>query len=118
MKFETDRLICEIHDDVAHVRFKGPHVAEYSQASHLPPELRRVVASYEFRVLVLDCEALTFLTSTVLEGFVSAYLRCRKLGRAVRIVHADPLVREMLRTTQVDVLMPVFDRLDDALKGA
>ena len=65
---------------------------------------------------MLDCEALTFLTSTVLEGFVSAYLRCRKLGRIVRIVHADPLVREMLRTTQVDVLMPVFDRLDDALK--
>jgi len=116
MKFETDRFVCETHDDVAHVRFKGPNVAEYSQARHLSRELRRVVASHDFHLLLLDCEALTFLTSTVLEGFVSAYLRCRKQGRIVRIVNADPLIRETLRTTQVDVLMPVFDRLDDALR--
>jgi len=116
MKFESDRFICEIHENVAHVRFKGPQVAEYSQASYLSPELRRVVGSYEFRLLVLDCEGLTFLTSTVLEAFVTAYLRCQKLSRAVRIVHAEPLVRETLRTTQIDLLVPVHERLDEALK--
>jgi anti-anti-sigma factor len=116
MKFETERFICEIHDNVAHVRFKGPQVVEYSQACYLSPELRRVVSSYEFRLLVLDCEGLTFLTSTVLEAFVAAYLRCQKLGRAIRIVHADPLIRETLRTTQIDLLMPVHERLDEALK--
>ena len=116
MKFETDRFFCEIHDDVAHVRFKGPQVAEYSQACYLASELRRVVNSYEFRLLVLDCEGLPFLTSTVLEGFVAAYLRCHKLDRAVRIVHVEPLVRQMLHTTQIDRLVPVHERLDEALK--
>jgi len=116
MKFETDRFICEINKQVAHVRFKGPQVVEYSQASCLGPELRRVVSSYEFRRLVLDCEGLPFVTSTVLEGFIAVYLRCRKLERSVRIVHAEPLVRDMLRRTQIDLLMPVQERLDEALK--
>jgi len=116
MKFESDRFICEIHDDVAHLRFKGPLVVEYSQASYLSPELRRVVSSYDFRLLVLDCEGLAFLTSTALEAFVAVYLRCHKLGRAVRIVHAEPLVRETLRATQIDLLIPVHERLDEALK--
>jgi anti-anti-sigma factor len=116
MKFETDRFICEIHDDVAHVRFKGPQVVEYSQASYLGGELRRVASSYEFRRLVLDCEGLSFLTSTVLEAFVAVHLRCQKLGRSVRIVHAEPLVRDLLRRTQIDLLTPVHERLDEALK--
>jgi anti-anti-sigma factor len=116
MKFETDRLTCEIRGDVAHVRFRGPQVVEYSQASYLGPELRRVASSYEFRRLLLDCEGLSFLTSTVLEAFISVYLRCRKLDRSVRIVHAEPLVRDTLRRTQLDLLMPVSERLDEALK--
>ena len=116
MKFETDRFICEIHDEVAHVRFKGPQVVEYSQASYLAPELRRVVNSYEFRRLLLDCEGLPFLTSTVLEAFLAVYLRCQKLERSVRIVHPEPLVRDVLRRTQIDLLMPVHERLDEALK--
>jgi len=116
MKFDSERFVCEINDDVAHLRFKGPQVVEYSQASYLGAELRRVVSSYEFRLLVLDCEGLPFLTSTVLEAFVAAYLRCHKLGRGVRIVHAEPLVRDMLRTTQIDLLVPVHERLDEALK--
>jgi anti-anti-sigma factor len=97
------------------VRFKGPQVVEYSQASYLGSELRRVVSSYEFRRLVLDCDGLSFLTSTVLEAFILAHLRCRKLDRSVVIVHAEPLVRDMLRRTQLDVLMPVYERLDEAL---
>ena len=116
MKFENERLICEIHNSVAHVRFKGPNVTEYTQACQLGPDLRRIAASYEFQLLVLDCETLNFVTSTVLEAFVAAYLRCRKLGRVVRIVYAEPLVREVLRTTRLDALIPVFERLDDALK--
>lgn len=118
MKFETDRFTANAHDGVAHVRFKGPAISEYSQALQLSGELRRAAAALEFHVLVLDLEGLDFLTSTLLEAFVSLYVRCRKDGREVRIVHAEPLVRDLLRTSQLDQIMPVFDRLDEALKGA
>jgi len=115
MKFETDRLVCEIRNDLAHVRFKGPEVAEYTQACQLGPELRRIVSGYEFKVMVVDCEALNFLTSTVLEAFVGVYLRCRRLGRELRVVADNPLMREVLRTTHLDKIIPIFERLDEAL---
>jgi hypothetical protein len=43
-------------------------------------------------------------------------LRGADVSDAIRIVHAEPLVRETLRATQVDLLVPVYERLDEALK--
>ncbi len=115
MKFETDRLIATVHDNLAHVRFKGPEVAEYGEASFLGQELRRVVGALEFQTVILDLEVFRFVTSTVLEAFVSMYLRCKTLGRQVKIANVNPLVREALRTTRLDALMPIFETLDEAL---
>ena len=115
MKFETDRIICNIHDGMAHVCFKAPEVAEYSEACLIGQELRRIVGGYEFRVMLIDCEVFNSVTSTVLEAFVSVHLRCRKQGREVRIANVNPLIRETLRTTRIDQIVPVFDTLEEAL---
>ncbi len=115
MKFETDRLIATVHDNLARVRFKSPEVAEYGEASFLGQELRRVVGSLEFQKVILDLEVFRFVTSTVLEAFVSMYLRCKTLGRQVKIANANPLIRQALRTTRLDALMPIFETLDEAL---
>ncbi len=115
MKFETDRLVCDIRDNLAHVRFKGPDVAEYTQACQLGPEMRRIVSAYDFQVMVVDCDALKFITSTMLEAFVGVYLHCRRLGRELRVVTDNPIMREVFRTTRLDKIIPVLDRLDEAL---
>ena len=115
MKFETDRLICYIKEGLAHVRFKGPQVTEYSEASLLGPELRRIVGAHDFRVMLVDCEAVDFVTSTMLEALVTVYLRCRKAGRELRLVNITPLIRDLLRTTQLDVIIPIYDHLHEAL---
>jgi len=115
MKFETDRIFCRIHDGVAHVRFKAPEVAEYSEACLIGQELRRIVAAYEFRVMVIDCEVLNFVTSTMLEAFVSVHLRCQSKEREIRIANVNPLIRETLRSTRIDQIVGVFDTLEDAL---
>ena len=116
MKYETDRFICQIHNGIAHVCFKSAEVVEYSEAVQIGAELRRMIGTHDFNRLVIDFEALRFITSTVLEALVSVYLRCKKLGRQLRVVHADPLIRETLRTTQLDRIIPVMDTLDDALE--
>ena len=115
VKFETDRIICTIHDGLAHVRFKGAQVAEYSEACLLGQELRRVVSGYEFRAMVVDCDVFNFVTSTILEAFVSVYLRCRSTGREVRVVNANPLIRETFRATRLDKIVKIFETLEEAI---
>ena len=116
MMYETDRLVCVVANSVAHIQFKGPEVVEYTEAVKIGPELRHVVESFEFKVMLIDCAPLNCVTSTMLEAFISAYLRCRRKDREVRIVNTTGLVRGLLRTTRLDRLMPVCDRVEDALK--
>jgi len=116
MIYETDRLVCVITDAVAHIQFKGADVVEYGEASRLGPELRHIADTFEFRIMLIDCAALNFITSTVLEAFVSVYLRCRRNERDIRIVNTNELVRDLLKRTRLNKLMSLYDTLDDALK--
>ena len=115
MKFETDRFICTIRNDLAEVRFKSPKVAEYADASLIGQELRRVASSHEFRTMLIDCEVLDFITSTMLQAFITAYLRCNKLGRNVKLANVSPMIQEILRTSRVDRIIPVFETMEEAL---
>ena len=116
MNYETDRLVCVIENDAAHVQFKGPDVAEYSAASQLAHDFRSLVEEFEFSVLVINCSTLTFVTSTVLEAFVSTHLRCRQLGRSIRLLHPNDSIREILARTNLEKVMPIYTSLEDALK--
>jgi len=91
-------------------------VVEYTEAAKLGAELRHFVQGFQFRILVIDCDTLAFVTSTVLEAFVSVYLRCRRMGRPVRIVNANALVRDMLVTTHLDRLIEVCDTMAQATR--
>jgi len=115
MKYETERLLCVTTGAVAHVQFKGTDVAEYGEAVKVGPELRHIVSEFEFQVMLIDCAALTFLTSTILEAFISVHLRCRRMGREVRIANTNGLIRDMFRVTRLDRMMPVYDTLEGAL---
>jgi len=116
MQYETERVLCAVDKDVARVAFKSADVVEYTEAAKLGAELRHFVQGFRFRVLVVDCGALAFVTSTVLEAFVSVHLRCRRMGRPVRVVNANGLVRDMLATTRLDRLIEVCDTMVDATR--
>lgn len=116
MKFETERILCVIADDVAHVQFKNATVTEYTEAARLGPELRHIADAFAFRVMVVDFAALDAATSTLLEALVGVHLRCRRKGRSVRVVNANTLVRDLLVTTHLDRIIPVFDRIEDAIR--
>ena len=116
MKYETERVSCVISNDVAHIQFGGPEVAEYGTAAELGSDLRHIADSFQFHVMLIDCAALTFLTSTVLEALVSVHLRCRRKGRQVRVVNVNALIRDLLATTHLDRIMPVYDDLEEAMR--
>jgi len=116
MQYETERVLCAVDKDIARVAFKSTDVVEYTEAAKLGAELRHFVQGFQFQILVIDCDALDFVTSTVLEAFVSVHLRCRRMGRPVRIVNANALVRDMLVTTHLDRLIEVCDTMAQAMR--
>jgi anti-sigma B factor antagonist len=108
----------EIH--VAHqagaavVRLCGPATMEYSDAIR---ERLLAVASEEQPVVVLDLSELTFVNSIGLGAFVTAHVRCRNRGGALKLAAPRENVRSMLELTKLTRLFEVCDSVEAAIGG-
>lgn len=69
-------------------------------------------------LLVIDLAGLDFIDSSGLGAFVSAYLKFRRRHGIVRLVRPQPQIWELLETTRLTLLFPVFGSVDDALAAA
>ncbi|MEE9296206.1 MAG: STAS domain-containing protein [Phycisphaerae bacterium] len=69
------------------------------------------------RLLVIDLSRLEFICSLGLGGFVVAYLRIQKYGGRIGLLCPMPAIRDMLATTKLGTLLPVYDTLDQAIAG-
>lgn len=67
--------------------------------------------------VVLELSALAFIESSSLGSIVAAYVRARRQGGSIRLVNPVPSIRELLQTTRLTELLPIFPSLSDALSG-
>ena len=68
-------------------------------------------------LLVLDLSALTFVCSHGLGAFIEAYRRCHDRGGVVRVAAPTEPILEILETTRLTQIMPVFASVDQAAEG-
>ena len=68
-------------------------------------------------LLVLDLSALEFISSVGLGGIVAAHLRSRHHGGTIHLVSPTPDIHDLLATTRLTSIFPVFETIEQALAG-
>ena len=76
--------------------------------------LKRVLAEKGGHVLV-DLSEINYMDSTGIGELVGYLSRFREAKRKLVLVQPSAQVRKLLRIAHLDELLPVFDRLEDAL---
>jgi len=116
-EIRTDRLVCAITGDTAVVEFRSAQVAEYGEASRIAPELKQIADSCDFSVMVVNCSALQFGTSTLLSGLVDARTNLAESNRELRVCCLNPVLRDMFRAARLGNVIAVYDNVRDAIQG-
>ena len=65
--------------------------------------------------IVLDMTDLDFICSTGLGAIIDGHLKARPYEGQIRLVNPQPSVRELLETTRLTTLFPVFPSVETAL---
>ena len=68
-------------------------------------------------LLIIDLSELRFICSLGLGAIVVAYLRVQKGGGRIALVQPTPAIRDMLATTKLGTLLPIFDTIEDVSSG-
>jgi anti-sigma B factor antagonist len=68
-------------------------------------------------LLILDLSGLEFISSVGLGGIVAAHLRSRHHGGAIYLVAPTADIHDLLATTRLTSIFPIFDTIDQALAG-
>jgi anti-anti-sigma factor len=66
--------------------------------------------------LILDLSACTFVDSTGLRYILHAHTALADRGRAMVVVIDNPHVRDLFALTAIDLTVPVFTNLDEAIE--
>jgi anti-anti-sigma factor len=66
--------------------------------------------------LILDLSACTFVDSTGLRFVLRAHMALADCGMAMAVVIGNPHVRELFSLTAIDLSVPVFATLDEAVE--
>lgn len=68
-------------------------------------------------MLIVVLSDLSFICSEGLGALLKARIICRDKSAPVRLVSPSAPIRQVLTTTRLDKIMPVFDSIDAALAG-
>ena len=66
--------------------------------------------------LVVDLSGMDFISSMGLGVFVRIYTRLREAGGFLRLVGPAPLILQLIKTTALDRLLPIYETLEQALE--
>jgi anti-sigma B factor antagonist len=91
-----------------------PEEIDITNADGLRGALLRAAAQGR-RTYVVDMTRTRFCDSAGIHALLGAHSRARAEGGEVRLVVTGPAVRRILAIMAIDRLMPVFERLDEAL---
>lgn len=88
--------------------------AGMEEAEFLRRELE-ALAGRKSPVVVLDLSDLDFISSLGLGAIISMHLKSRHHGGKIVIVHPRPAVQNVLETTRLTQLFPIFPTIDAAI---
>jgi anti-sigma B factor antagonist len=99
--------------------FAGVLVVECSGRLVLGEEsanLRHLVRDLlnEYKQIVFDLGALTYIDSSGLGVLVSLYTTAQKAGGAIKLANLNPRLRDVLQITKVVTVFEIFERAEDA----
>ena len=98
-----------------HVLLVGGEL-DLDAAPQLSAALEEAIAGGKTQI-VLDMSAVRFIDSTAVHAIVGAARELRqRLGR-LALVCADPNVRRLVELTRLDLVAPVFESREAALRG-
>ena len=66
--------------------------------------------------LVVDLSRMDFIVSMGLGVLVQTFTRLRRLGGFLRLAGTQPLILQIIKTTGLDRLLPLYDSVAEAVK--
>jgi anti-sigma B factor antagonist len=84
------------------------------EADRLRTELDELAAR-KAPTMVLDLSKMSFICSSGLGAIISAHIKSRHHQGQIRVVNPQPAVRNLLETTRLIKLFPVYPTVDEAL---
>ena len=84
------------------------------EAEHMRSVLEELNASCP-AIIVLDLSRMDFICSMGLGAIIQGHLRSRHHSGQIRLVNPQPAVRELLETTRLTKLFPVFASVEEAV---
>jgi anti-sigma B factor antagonist len=75
------------------------------------------LAVKEVPIIVLDLKDMDFICSLGLGAIISGHLKCRHHNGQIRLVNPQPAVLQLLETTRLTKLFPIYTSVDDAVRA-
>ena len=106
--------------EIAEHTLNGTHVIELSgevdlvTAPDVADRLNAAIRDGKMKI-VIDCTAVTFMDSKMMETLYQALGRLRQHGGELAVVCADERLRRLFEILGLDALMPVRDTREDAV---
>ena len=98
--------------DAAVVKVSGP--AGIAEAEKLRRKLMKIVDK-KTPLIVIDMSEMDFISSVGLGAIISAHLKCRYYGGRIRLAGPTPAVAQLLETTRLTKLFPIYPDVARAL---
>ena len=90
--------------------------ANMNEAQRLRETLEALAAG-KARRIVVDLSEMDFISSVGLGAIISAHLKCRHHQGRIFFVNPQPAVAELLETTRLTKLFPIYDDVEEALSA-
>lgn len=100
-------------DQVAVVHVRGS--AGMAEAEIMTEQLGRL-ADRQIPLIVLDLSQMDFISSMGLGAIITGHLKSRHHNGQIRLVNPQPPVRQLLETTRLTKLFPVYESVDKAME--
>ena len=102
-------------DSASVLRVSGS--AGMAEAEKLRVELEQLVAA-KAPVIILDVSDMDFISSTGLAVIVSAEVQVKGHNGKLAMAHPTPAVRQLLETTRLTEVIPIYSSVDEAVAAS
>lgn len=87
-----------------------------SGSQYLETELQALSSDNQYR-MVIDCQQVTYISSTGLRTLLLALRRAKKVGGDVKLAGLTPPVRKIIRMAGFDMILEIFETEEQAVRA-
>jgi len=111
----TEHLQLRFDHGVAILSFSTHYLQSEEMIEKVGAELLELVENYECTKVLLTFEGVRLISSAMLAQVLKLHKRLAKKKGRVRVCGLNPTIREVLRASQIDRLLEVYDDTKAAL---